>query len=153
MAKTAARAHARQRPRVSASQSSETAPQFTSRVAETLSLIPNAEFQFLWDVCASRDDALPLYRTAVDGLSADWRGRRVLMHPPDDAALGPWVAKAATGGAEICVCLLPAQIEAGWFADHVCNNPAAETRFVHRRRSGGARHALPMMIVIFRGSQ
>jgi len=150
MAKTAAWARARQRPRMSASQ---TAPQFTSQLAETLSLIPNAEFQLLWDVCASHNDALPLYRTAVDGLSADWRGRRVWMHPPEGAALGPWVAKAATGGAELCVCLLPAQMEADWFADHVCNNPAAEIRFVHRRRSGGALHALPMMIVIFRRSQ
>jgi hypothetical protein len=138
---------------MSASQSSETAPRSRSRFAETLSLIPNAEFQLLWDVCASHDSALPLYRTAADGLSADWRGRRVWMHPPDGAPLGPWVAKAATGGAEICVCLLPAQIEADWFADHVCNNPAAEIRFVHRRPCRDGHADMQGMIVIFRRPQ
>lgn len=116
----------------------------------------NDEFSLFWDVCASHTNAkLPLYWTREeDGLAASWRGKRVWMNPPYGREIGKWIAKAATGGAELCVCLLPARTDTKWFHTHILNNPRAEVRFVKGRlKFGGAANAAPFpsMIVIFRG--
>lgn len=115
----------------------------------------NAEFDLLWDVCASHQNTkLPLYWTKdEDGLKASWRGKRIWMNPPYGSEIGKWVEKAATGGAEICVCLLPARTDTRWFHDHIYENPRAEIRFVKGRlKFGGAKNSAPFpsMLVIFR---
>lgn len=115
----------------------------------------NDEFHLLWDVCASHRNAkLPLYWTVEqDGLKADWRGKRIWMNPPYGRVIGKWIAKAATGGAELCVCLLPARTDTRWFHNHINGNPNAEVRFLKGRlKFGGAKNAAPFpsMLVIFR---
>jgi phage N-6-adenine-methyltransferase len=115
----------------------------------------NDEFSLLWDVCASHENAkLPFYWTRdQDGLSADWRGKRVWMNPPYGSEIGKWVEKAATGGAAIAVCLLPARTDTRWFHRHIYGNPKAEMRFVKGRlKFGGAITSAPFpsMLVIFR---
>lgn len=116
----------------------------------------NDEFDLIWDVCAShRNSKLAFYWTKEeDGLSADWRGKRIWMHPPRGRDLRRWVAKAANGGAEICVCLLPARTDTRWFHRYIIGNPRAEVRFVKGRlKFSGARKSsrFPNMVVIFRG--
>ena len=106
-------------------------------------------------MCASDTNAkLPFYWTREqDGLRADWRGKRIWINPPYGSEIGSWVAKAATSGAEICVCLLPARTDTRWFHDHIYSNPAAEIRFVKGQlKFGGSRNSAPFpsMLVIFR---
>jgi len=115
----------------------------------------NDEFTLFWDVCASPTNAkLPVYLTKdEDGLAVSWRGKRVWMNPPYGREIGKWVAKAATGGAEICVCLLPARTDTKWFHTYIHGNPRAEIRFVKGRlKFGGAENCAPFpsMVVIFR---
>ena len=117
----------------------------------------NAEFDLLWDVCASDTNAkLPFYWTKEDdGLTADWLGKRIWMNPPYGSEIRKWVAKAATGGAELCVCLLPARTDTRWFHDHIHGNPAAEIRFIKGRlKFGGASNSAPFpsMLVVFRNT-
>jgi hypothetical protein len=48
-------------------------------------------------------------------LAKSWRGHRVWCNPPY-SNIEPWVAKAATSGAELVVLLLPAnRTEQGWW--------------------------------------
>jgi site-specific DNA-methyltransferase (adenine-specific) len=115
----------------------------------------NDEFTLYWDVCASHINAkLPFYWTKEeDGLAADWRGKRVWMNPPYGREIHKWIAKAATGGAEICVCLLPARTDTRWFHRHILGNPHADVRFIKGRlKFGDAKSAAPFpsMVVIFR---
>lgn len=87
--------------------------------------------EVFWNVCATATFApLPTYiEHHVDALTADWRGKYIWLNPPIDADLGIWIAKAATGSAELCVCLVPAMVGADWFRKHVLSNPRAEVRF------------------------
>lgn len=115
----------------------------------------NDEFNLLWDVCASHTNSkLPFYWTRdEDGLQCSWLGKRIWMNPPYGREIGKWVAKAATGGAELCVCLLPARTDTRWFHQHILGNPRAEVRFVKGRlKFGGATTSAPFpsMVVIFR---
>jgi len=115
----------------------------------------NSEFGLLWDACATHENyKLPLYWTKnEDGLSTDWRGKRIWMNPPYGSVIGHWVKKAATGRAEVVVCLLPARTDTRWFHDHIYQNPHAEIRFIKGRiRFAGAAHSAPFpsMLVIFR---
>lgn len=115
----------------------------------------NIEFSLLWDVCASHTNhKLPLYWTKEqDGLQADWTGKRVWMNPPYGHVIGDWVEKAATGGAEIAICLLPARTDTRWFHQFIYNNPRAEIRFIKGRlKFGGSINSAPFpsMLVIFR---
>ena len=84
----------------------------------------NAEFDLLWDVCASESNhKLPLYYTPeTDGLKADWTDKRVWMNPPYGAEIKHWVKKAAIGGAEIAVCLLPARTDTRYFHEFIYKN-------------------------------
>jgi phage N-6-adenine-methyltransferase len=117
----------------------------------------NDEFSLLLDVCASEQNAkLPLYWTKeTDGLKADWSGKRVWCNPPYGSEIGKWVAKAATGGAELCVCLLPARTDTRWFHNYIYNNAQAEVRFVKGRlKFGGSKNSAPFpsMLVVFRSA-
>lgn len=115
----------------------------------------NYEFALLWDVCATDTNAkLPFYWTKEqDGLKADWSGKRVWCNPSYGSQIGKWVAKAATGGAELCVCLLPARTDTRWFHHYISGNPRAEVRFIKGRlKFGGSKNSAPFprMLVIFR---
>lgn len=113
------------------------------------------EFNLAVDVCATAENAkLPTYFTKEeDGLSKDWEDLSCWMNPPYGREIGKWVEKAATGGAEIVVCLLPARTDTKWFHDWIYNK--AEIRFIKGRlKFGKSKNSAPFpsMIVIFRSS-
>lgn len=78
-------------------------------------------FLFTVDAAASSHNAqLPRYWTKeVDGLSQSWLGERVWCNPPY-SNIGPWVKKASSYEAQLCVMLLPAnRTEQGWWQDYI----------------------------------
>ena len=114
------------------------------------------EFALQVDAAASPDNAmLPLYWTEIDSaFDHDWTGKRVWCNPPyGRKEIYRWVQRCATGGAEICVALLPARTDNRWFHDFIYKKPNAEIRFVKGRiRFSGTKGTgkFPSMIVIFR---
>lgn len=114
----------------------------------------NEEFALEVDVAASVENTrLPEYfDEQSDGLSGDWTNRRCWMNPPYGRSIGKWVKKAATSGAEVCVCLLPARTDTRWFHDYIYGK--AEIRFIKGRiKFSGMKGSgkFPSMVVIFRG--
>lgn len=116
----------------------------------------NKEFALNVDVCATSQNrkCADYFGVADDGLSMDWKGLRCWMNPPYGRQIGRWVEKAAEGGAEIVVTLLPARTDTRWFHDHIYGK--AEIRFLKGRLkfSGHKWNApFPNMVVIFRGNK
>lgn len=114
------------------------------------------EAKLFLDVCGLDHLApLPFYRyLPIDGLNADWKGRRIWLNPPDDDDLARWVAKAAQCEAEISVCFLPLKPKERWFREHVINHPTAEIRIVPRAIASDLRHgdaSQRRILVIYRG--
>jgi phage N-6-adenine-methyltransferase len=114
------------------------------------------EFHLEIDVAASAENATlnTYFDEQKDGLKQGWRGYRCWMNPPYGRGIGKWIKKAATSGAEIVVCLLPARTDTRWFHDYIYGK--AEIRFLKGRlkfsgRKGGGK--FPSMLVIFRGPQ
>lgn len=111
------------------------------------------EFELNTDVCATLGNKMckKFFSKKEDGLKQDWKGLRCWMNPPYGKEIGAWVEKAATGGADIVVALLPARTDTRWFHDHIYKK--AEVRFLRGRlRFGGNANSAPFpnMIVIFR---
>lgn len=99
----------------------------------------NIEFDFVFDVCATPDNAkcAAFYTSEMDGLSRDWRvdvdrGESAWMNPPYDRTIGKWVAKAAELAAErrCVVCLLPARTDTKWWHNHIWDKQ------MHRPKAG-----------------
>jgi phage N-6-adenine-methyltransferase len=112
------------------------------------------EFSLDLDVCARPENTkLPQFFTPeMDGLKQDWESYRCWMNPPYGREISKWVKKAATGGAEIVVCLLPARTDTKWFHDYIYKKPNVEIRFIKGRlKFGDAKNSAPFpsMIVIF----
>jgi phage N-6-adenine-methyltransferase len=111
------------------------------------------EFNLEIDVAASSENTrLPVYfDEQMDSLKQDWKGKRCWMNPPYGRQIGQWIKKAATSGAEIVVCLLPARTDTKWFHEYIYGK--AEIRFIKGRiKFSGMEGAgkFPSMLVIFR---
>lgn len=113
------------------------------------------EFSLEVDAAASRNNAmLPVFWSEEDSaFDHDWTGLRVWCNPPYGRKdIYRWVEKCATGGAEVCVALLPARTDTRWFHDFIYQKPNVEIRFVKGRikfsgTSGPGK--FPSMVVIF----
>lgn len=113
----------------------------------------HAEFGFTLDPCSTHENAKceKHYTKEYDGLAQNWAGERVFMNPPYGREIGAWVKKAATSGAEVCVCLLPARTDTRWFHEYIYGK--AEIRFLRGRlKFGDAKNnaPFPSMVVIFK---
>jgi site-specific DNA-methyltransferase (adenine-specific) len=73
----------------------------------------NREFRFTLDPCATAENAKceRYYTKADDGLAQDWSGERVFCNPPYGREIGKWVAKCASGQADLSVMLIPARTD------------------------------------------
>lgn len=114
----------------------------------------NEEFLLDSDVCATKENRKleAFWSKEDDGLKQDWTGLRAWMNPPYGRVIGDWVKKAATGGADVVVCLLPARTDTRWFHDYIYQKPNVEVRFIKGRlKFGGSKNSAPFpsMIVIF----
>lgn len=113
----------------------------------------NLEFNFNLDPCATKENAKckEFYTKEDDGLSKDWSGRRVFMNPPYGRVIGEWIKKAAEGGAEVVVGLLPARTDTKWFHEYIYGK--AEIRFVKGRlKFGDSKNSAPFpsMVAIWK---
>lgn len=113
----------------------------------------NKEFELEWDVCATKQNRKCHYYWDIDddGLLQDWSGTRCWMNPPYGREIGKWVEKAATGGAQIVVALLPARTDTRWW--HTWIQDKAEVRFIKGRlKFGGHKNSAPFpsCVVIFK---
>ena len=111
----------------------------------------NAEFGFMYDVCALPENAKcdKYYTPDINGLDQEWSGV-CWCNPPYGRDIGKWVQKAATSEVTV-VMLLPARTDTKWFHEYIYNK--AEIRFIRGRiKFGGAQNSAPFpsMIVIFR---
>lgn len=121
----------------------------------------HAEFRFTVDVCASIENArIPFWPKEVDGLAQNWSGHVCWMNPPYGRTIGQWVEKAATSGAGLVVCLLPARTDTRWWhswiwdAEHHRPRSGVEVRLLQGRlKFGGSENSAPFpsAVVIFRG--
>lgn len=117
----------------------------------------DAEFEFNLDPCASDDNHKcdAYYTIQDDGLSKNWRGRRVFCNPPY-SGIGKWVEKAyreCRFDDTVVVLLIPARTDTKYFHNFIYQR--SEIRFIKGRlRFGGANNnaPFPSMIVIFRGA-
>ncbi len=113
------------------------------------------------DAAANDDNAkCPTYFTKEeDGLKQNWTGLRIWVNPPySRTATGQWVEKAATGGADIVVMLLPARTDTKWFHKWIWDRnidaprPHVVLEFIQGRiKFDGAKNGAPFpsMVVIF----
>lgn len=105
-------------------------------------------FRFTVDAAALPYNAkLPRFWTPeIDGLAQDWRGERVWCNPPF-SDIPPWVAKAASSGAELVVMLVPAnRTEQAWWHDHIEPHRESTVRveFLRGRIKFGMGRASPL---------
>lgn len=106
------------------------------------------------DVCADRSNAKVgiFWDRSTDGLEQSWRGLKCWMNPPYGKEIGRWINKAANGGAQRVVALLPARTDTRWFHDHIYQNPKARTFFIKGRiKFGDSKNSAPFpsMVVVF----
>lgn len=115
----------------------------------------HVEFRFEVDAAASADNAMVprFWYEQMDAFKQDWRGLRVWCNPPyGRKEIYRWVKQCATGGASLCVMLLPARTDTRWFHDFIYNKPNVEIRFIKGRiKFSGTTGAgkFPSMLVIF----
>lgn len=115
-----------------------------------------AEFNLEIDSAASLENAmLPVFwDESQDALTQDWLGKRVWCNPPyTRSVIYKWVEKCATGGASVCVALLPARTDTRWFHNFIYQKPNAEIRFIKGRiKFSGMKGSgkFPSMVVIFK---
>lgn len=108
----------------------------------------DVEFHFTVDAAAHRENALcsRFWDEVTDGLAQDWTGERVWCNPPYDD-IGAWTTKAAHGGAEVAVLLVPARVDSEWWHRDVI--PHAEIRYVRGRlKFGGVATNAPFAVVL-----
>jgi site-specific DNA-methyltransferase (adenine-specific) len=114
----------------------------------------NSEFQFTLDPAATKENAkcAKFYTREDNGLAQDWKGERVFCNPPYGRVIGAWVKKMATGGAAVCVGLLPARTDTRWFHEYIYGK--ANISFLQGRlKFGGSKNSAPFpsMIVVWKG--
>lgn len=115
----------------------------------------NAEFHFTLDPAASmaNNKCRKFYSVKENGLAQSWEGERVYLNPSyGRKVIEPWVRKAATERAEVCVCLIHARTDTKWFQDWVLPY-AREIRFIKGRvKFVGAPSSCPFpsVIVVYR---
>lgn len=112
----------------------------------------NREFLFTLDAAASPENTKcpKFYSLEQDGLAQNWEGERVFCNPPYGYGIKDWIAKLATGGADVAVGLVPARTDTRWFHDHIYHK--AEVRFLKGRlKFGGQTNSAPFpsMVVIW----
>lgn len=113
----------------------------------------NAEFGFTLDAAATADNALlERYCSPEDsGLLNSWVGERVWCNPPYGSGLAAWVAKLASGEADVAVGFIPARTDTRYFHDLILVK--AEIRFLRGRvKFVGAKSSAPFpsMICVWR---
>src|SRR3990172_2084765 len=112
----------------------------------------NIEFRFPLDPAATKKNAKckRFYTTKENGLKQPWKDERVFVNPPYGRVIGAWVEKMATGGASVCVGLLPARTDTRWFHDYILGK--AEIRFLRGRLKFGESKSsapFPSMICVW----
>ena len=112
----------------------------------------NIEFRFTLDPAATKKNAKckRFYTTKENGLKQPWKDERVFVNPPYGRVIGAWVEKMATGGASVCVGLLPARTDTRWFHDYILGK--AEIRFLRGRLKFGESKSsapFPSMICVW----
>lgn len=108
------------------------------------------------DTAASADNAMlpKFFDEEHSAFDQDWRGIRAWCNPPYGRnEIYRWVRQCATGGASVCVALLPARTDTRWFHDFIYNKPNVEIRFLKGRikfsgTTGSGK--FPSMVVIFK---
>jgi site-specific DNA-methyltransferase (adenine-specific) len=113
----------------------------------------HAEFSFTLDPAATKENAKcrRFYTALENGLKQPWTGERVFCNPPYGRVIGAWVEKMATGGATVCVGLLPARTDTRWFHDWILDS--AEIRFLKGRvKFGDGKQSAPFpsMVCVWR---
>lgn len=113
----------------------------------------NKEFEFTLDPASNEINAKCKrhFTSKEDGLAQSWKGERVWLNPPYGRTIGDWIKKAATGGADVVVSLLPARTDTKWFHEFIYGK--AEIRFLKGRlRFGGSKNSAPFpsMVVVFK---
>jgi phage N-6-adenine-methyltransferase len=122
----------------------------------------NKEFEFILDVCATRENAKcnNFYAKELDGLKQSWwmncHGMPfcVWCNPPY-SQISEWVEKAYSEASifTTVVMLIPARTDTRWFHKYIYKNPGCEIRFIKGRlKFSGSKNSAPFpsMIVIFR---
>ena len=121
----------------------------------------NQEFNFIFDLAASKENALcpKFYTKDNDGLKQSWDGSCWLNPPYGDKSskMVDWIKKAYNDTQAnlnlTVVMLIPARTNTKWFHD-LCMK-AAEIRFIlGRPKFGDSKHGLPqpLVLVIFKKS-
>lgn len=120
----------------------------------------HVEFRSDIDAAASADNALlpRFWDEQTDAFKQDWTGLRVWCNPPyGRKVIYKWVKQCATGGASVCVILLPARTDTRWFHDFCYQKPNVELRFIKGRikfsgTSGAGKFPSMLAIVRERGA-
>jgi len=118
----------------------------------------NEEFNFTWDVCATKENSKcgdNFWSKTISGLTNDW-GEVNWMNPPYGRDIGIWVRKAymhAKRDQQTTVALLPARTDTKWFHDYIYKKKNVEIRFLKGRlKFSNSKNSAPFpsMIVIYR---
>lgn len=121
----------------------------------------NSEFNFQWDLAASKENALcsNFYTKEDDGLKQVWNGICWLNPPYGDKSskMVDWIKKAYEDSQKnpnlTVVMLIPARTNTKWF--HKYCMKSAELKFIcGRPKFGDATHGLPqpLILVVFKQS-
>lgn len=113
----------------------------------------HAAYGFTVDVCALPENAMltRYFTPETDGLAQPWHGERVWCNPPYGRGMERWIAKLASGAAELAVGFIPARTDTRWFHDHVLGK--AQITFLKGRvKFEGAPYnaPFPSMICVWR---
>lgn len=122
----------------------------------------NKEFNFEWDLAASKENALcnNYYTKDNDGLKQNWTGVCWINPPYGDKSskMVDWIKKAYTDTKDnpnlTIVMLIPARTNTKWFHNYCMN--AAEVRFIcGRPKFGDSKHGLPqpLILLVFKQSK
>lgn len=111
------------------------------------------EFDFTLDAAASAENTLlPRYCSVEDdALTQSWTDERVWCNPPYGRGMDRWIAKMASGEADVAVGFIPARTDTRWFHDYVLG--IAEVRYLKGRVTfvGAKSNApFPSMLCIWR---
>ena len=115
----------------------------------------NEEFKFDLDPCSTDENAkcIEHFTKKDNGLSKDWRGRRVFCNPPY-SEINKWVEKAYYETCKdntLVVMLIPSRTDTKYFHNFIYNR--AEIRFIKGRlKFSNSKNSAPFpsMVVIFR---
>lgn len=114
------------------------------------------EFGFDLDPCCTKETAkCQLFFTPQeDGLTQNWRDKRVFMNPPYGKEIVLWMKKAyeeARDNGALVVCLVPARVDTDWWHRYATKGevrfPVGRIKFVGPKDDSAP---FPSAIVIFR---